>query len=133
MRGQEVDGAPRANKPEPRPRAGPALALDYRHGTGQRRRGGAAPTSEDTIELDERASAEIVAQAAGAASFSIHLPGTNEAEAAPGVSAGRNRASHRAAAGSLCESRPAALASLEKRVLDLVARLDAEARGRCRR
>lgn len=72
----------RLNKPELRPRAGPALALDYQMGTGQRRRGGAVLASEDTIELDERASAEIVAQAAGAASFSIHLPGTNEAEAA---------------------------------------------------
>ncbi|HKH34476.1 MAG TPA: hypothetical protein VKA80_10005 [Beijerinckiaceae bacterium] len=37
--------------------------------------------SEDTIELDERASDEIVTRAAEAASFSIHLPEARETEA----------------------------------------------------
>jgi hypothetical protein len=69
------------NKPELRPSSGPILAVDYQIGAAERQRGSAVLISEDTIELDERASDEIVTRAAEAASFSIHLPEARETEA----------------------------------------------------
>jgi hypothetical protein len=61
------------NKPEARPRAGAAVALEYQIGAGPRRRTDGALASEETVELDEAASREIIAEAAEAASFSFHL------------------------------------------------------------
>jgi hypothetical protein len=71
------------NRPELRPRIGPgAVQVEFQAGTGERRPAEAALTSDDTLELDERSSAEIVGEAARAPSFSIHLPKTGEAETA---------------------------------------------------
>jgi hypothetical protein len=66
---------------ELRPRSGATVALDFDKG-GRRQRAEAVRTSEDTVELDERASAAIIAEAADAASFSVHLPQAEEAEVA---------------------------------------------------
>ena len=60
------------NRPEARPRAGSAVAIEWQIGAGPRRRAGAL-ASEETVELDEAVSREIVAEATEASSFSFHL------------------------------------------------------------
>jgi hypothetical protein len=71
------------NRPEVRPPAGDApLAIGLQLGNGERRSVQAVRTSEDAIELDEHASAELLAQAPEAASFAIHLPNGGEPEIA---------------------------------------------------
>lgn len=66
------------NRPEARPRAGSAVAVEWQIGSGPRHRAQGTP-SEETVELDEAASQAIVAEAAQAASFSFHLaPGVAE-------------------------------------------------------
>jgi hypothetical protein len=71
------------NRPEIRPRSDTAvLPIEFQIGAGERRAAQAARTSDDTIELDERGSAELLAQAAEAASFAIHLPNGGEPDIA---------------------------------------------------
>jgi hypothetical protein len=67
------------NRPEARPRAGAAVAVEWQIGAGVRNRANGALASEETVELDEAASRAIIAEAAEAPSFSFHLvPGTAE-------------------------------------------------------
>jgi hypothetical protein len=69
------------NRPEIQPRSREtSLTIELQLGTGERRPAQALRTSEDTIELDEQASTEILAQVGDAASFSIHLPNGPEPE-----------------------------------------------------
>jgi hypothetical protein len=62
------------NKPEFRPKAGAAVALEYQIGGGSRHQAQAALTSAETLEFDEAVSDAIIAAAAQASSFSFHLP-----------------------------------------------------------
>lgn len=71
------------NRPEIRPPEGEtALSVELQLGSGGRQPAQATRTSEDTIELDDQASAEILSQAPDAASFAVHLPNGAEPDIA---------------------------------------------------
>jgi hypothetical protein len=71
------------NRPEIRPPSeASSLSVALQLGTRERHVAQAKRTSDDTIELDENASAELLSHAAEVASFAIHVRNGAEAEIA---------------------------------------------------